>query len=75
MKSQFSPIPSFLIGLFFVFCFLFVCLFVFVVTFLSSVYILDISPLSDVGLVKIFFPICRLLIFLIDYVVCLKEAL
>jgi hypothetical protein len=31
------------------FCFL-------VINFLSSLYILDISPLSDVGLVKIFFP-------------------
>jgi len=28
--------------------------------FLSSLYILDISPLSNVGLEKIFFPICRL---------------
>ena len=60
----FSSIPHFLIGLF---GFL-------VINFLSSLYILDISPLSDVGLVKIFFPICRLPICLIDYVLCLTEA-
>jgi hypothetical protein len=44
-----------------------------VVNFLSSLYILDISSLSDVWLVKIFFPICRLPICLIGYV--LTEAL
>jgi len=41
------------------------------VTFLSSLYILDINPLSGVGLVKIFPPICRLSI--LDYVLCLTE--
>jgi hypothetical protein len=46
VNSQFSSITHFLIGLF---GFL-------VINFLSSFYILDISPLLDVGLVKIFFP-------------------
>jgi hypothetical protein len=45
VKSQFSSVLHFLIGLF---VFL-------VISFLSSLYILDITPLSDVGLVKIFF--------------------
>ena len=44
VNSWFISIPHFLIGLF---GFL-------VVSFLSYLYILDISPLSDVGLVKIF---------------------
>jgi hypothetical protein len=44
------------------------------VAFLSSLYILDISPLSDVGLVKIFSPICRLPICPIGGVLCLTEA-
>jgi hypothetical protein len=44
------------------------------INFFSSLYILGISPLSDVELVNIFFPICRLLICLIDYVLCLTEA-
>ena len=45
------------------------------INFLSSVYILDISPLSDVGLVKIFFKIsCRLPICSADGVFCLIEA-
>jgi hypothetical protein len=56
VKSLFSSIPHFLIVLF---GFLEVC-------FLSSLYILVISPLSDVGLVKIFFPIYRLQICSID---------
>ena len=42
----FSSIPHVLIGLFGFF----------MVSFLSSLYILDIGPLSDVGLVKNFFP-------------------
>ena len=46
VNSLFSNIPYFLIGLFGIL----------EVSFLSSLYILDISPLSDVGLVKIFFP-------------------
>jgi hypothetical protein len=64
VNSWFSSIPHFLIGLFH---FL-------VINFLSFLYILDISPLSDVGLVKIFFPICRLPICLIDYGLCFTEA-
>ena len=44
VNSLFSSVPHFLIGLF---GFL-------VVSFLSSLYILDISPISDVGLVNIF---------------------
>jgi hypothetical protein len=50
VKPWFSSIPHLLIGLF---GFL-------VINFLSSLYVLDISPLPDVGLVKIFFPIYRL---------------
>ena len=46
-NSLFNSAPHFLIGLF-------VSL---ESNFLSSLYILDISPLSDVGLVKIF-PVC-----------------
>jgi hypothetical protein len=45
-----------------------------VVIFLSSLYILDISPLSDVGLVKFFPPTFSLPICLIGYVFCLTEA-
>jgi hypothetical protein len=60
MKCQFSSIHSFLIVLF---AFL-------VINFLSSLYILDISPLLGMGLV----PISRLLIGLIDYALCLTEA-
>jgi hypothetical protein len=41
--------------------------------FLGSSYILDISPLLDIGLVKIFFPICKLLFCPIDRVLCLVE--
>ena len=37
-------------------------------TFLNSLYILDIRPLSDLGLVKIFFSICRLPFCVIDSV-------
>jgi hypothetical protein len=44
VNSQFSSIPHFLIGLFGLL----------VVCFLSSSYILDISALSDVGLINIF---------------------
>jgi hypothetical protein len=61
----FSSIPHFLTGLF---GFL-------VVSFLSSLYILDISSLLDLGLVKFFFSICRLPICLIDNILCLTEAL
>jgi hypothetical protein len=55
---------------FFVFCFLFFL----EVSFLGSLYILNISPLLDMGLVKIFFPICGLLICPIVCVFCLAEA-
>jgi hypothetical protein len=64
VNSQFSSIPNFLIGLF---SFL-------VINLLSILYILDISPLLDVGLVKTFFPICRLPICLINYVLCPTET-
>jgi len=40
---------------------------------LSSLYILDISPLSDVGLVKMFFPVCRMPICFIDYILALQK--
>jgi hypothetical protein len=63
VNSQFSSIPLFLIGLF-----------IFLVNnFLNSSYILYISRLSDVGLVKFLFPICRLPICLIDYVLYFTE--
>jgi hypothetical protein len=42
-------------------------------SFLSSLYILDISPLLDVGLVKI--PICWLPFCPVDSIPCLTEAL
>jgi hypothetical protein len=65
-NSLFSSVPHFLIGLFGSL----------ESSFLSSLYILDISPLSDVGLEKIFsqsvgyLPFCP-----IDSVLCLTEAL
>jgi len=43
--------------------------------FLSSLHVLDVSPLSDIGLVKIFFPICWLPFCPNDSVLCLTEAL
>jgi hypothetical protein len=43
------------------------------INLLSSLYILDISPLSDVGIVKIFFRIFSLLICINGYVFCLTE--
>ena len=64
VNSRFSSIPHFLIE---IFGFL-------VINFLSSLYILDISPLSDVGLVKIFLTICRLLFCPIGCVSCLTET-
>jgi len=51
-----------------------VCLVCLEVTFLKSLYILDISLLLVVELVKIFFPVCRLPICLIDSLLCLTEA-
>ena len=56
LKCQFSSISHFLTGFF---GFL-------VISFLSALHNLDISTLSEMRLVKIFFLICRLLICLID---------
>jgi hypothetical protein len=44
-------------------------------SFLSSLYILDISPLLDVGLVKIFSQSVGCLFCPTDSVLCLTEAL
>jgi hypothetical protein len=64
-NSLFSSEPHFLIELFdFVES-----------TFLSSLYILDIRPLSDLGLVKILSQSVGGLFCLIDGVFCLAEAL
>jgi hypothetical protein len=52
VNSQFNSMPHYLSELF-------VSL---EVIFLNSLYILDISPLSDLELMKTFFPTCRLLI-------------
>ena len=53
----------------------FICLFVLLMTsFLCSLYILEMSLLSDVGLVKIFFPFCRLPFCLGNCVLCFTEA-
>jgi hypothetical protein len=65
VNSQYSSVPCFLFGLFGV---------VLVVSFFSSLHILDIIPLSDVGLVKIFFSIFRLPNCLIDDVLFHTEA-
>ena len=43
------------------------------VNFFISLYILDIIPPLGVGLVKILFPICRLLIFPINNGLCHKK--
>ena len=64
MKSQFSSMPHILIELF-------VSL---VINFLSTLFILDFNPLSDVRLMKIFSPIYRLSVCLLDYILCLIEA-
>ena len=64
-NSLFSSVSHFLIGLF---DFL-------ESSFLSSLYILGISPLSDLGLVKIFSQSVGDLFCLIDGVFCLTEAL
>jgi hypothetical protein len=63
-NSLFSSVLHFLIGLF-------DCL---ESSFLSSLYILDSSPLSDLRLVKIF-PNLLVTFCLIDSVLCLTEAL
>ena len=59
VSSLFNSVPHFLIGLF---GFL-------ESNFLSSLYILDISPLSDVGLVKIFsqFVGCRFVLLMVSF--------
>jgi hypothetical protein len=61
VNSLFSSIAHILIGLF---RFL-------VVSFLNSLYILDISLLVDVG--EDFFSICRLLLCTIDYILALEK--
>jgi hypothetical protein len=43
--------------------------------FLSSLYMLDISLLSDIGFGKDHFPICGLLFCPIDSILCFTEAL
>ena len=43
-------------------------------SFLSSLYILDIRPLSDVGLVEDLFPLCSMPFCFIDSACCLTEA-
>ena len=58
LRILFSSRAHFFIRLFFVFCFLFLFFFFFLESsFLNSLYILSISPRSDVGLVKIFSPL------------------
>jgi hypothetical protein len=42
---------------------------------LSSLYMLDISPRLDVGLVKTFSPICWLQFCTLDGILCLIETL
>ena len=64
VNSLFRYLPHFLIGLF---GFL-------VVTFLYLLYIVDISPLSSVGIEKIFLPIGRLPLCPIYYVLCLTKV-
>jgi hypothetical protein len=78
VNSLFSSTPHFLIGLFVLLLLLF-CLFVcfLVVSFLISLYILDISPVSNVGLVKVFFFLPQSVSWrfaLFDYVLCLTEG-
>ena len=58
LRILFSSRAHFFIRLFFVFCFLFLFFFFFLESsFLNSLYILNISLRSDVGLVKIFSPL------------------
>jgi hypothetical protein len=64
-NSLFSSVPHIFIGLFGSPEF----------NFLSSLYILDISPLSDLGLVKIFSQSVGLPFCPIDSVLCLTEVL
>ena len=63
-NSLFSSVPYFLIGL----------IRELVFSFLSSLYILEIRPLSDEGLVKIFSQSVGSLFFLNDSVFCFTEA-
>ena len=58
LRILFSSRAHFFIRLFFVFCFLFLFFFFFLESsFLNSLYILNISLRSDVGLVKNFSPL------------------
>ena len=58
LRILFSSRAHFFIRLFFVFCFLFLFFFLFLESsFLNSLYILNISLRSDVGLVKNFSPL------------------
>ena len=59
-NSLFSSVPHFLIGI----------VGVLVTSFLSYLYILEISPLSDVGLMNIF---SHSVFYLVDCVLCLTE--
>jgi hypothetical protein len=65
VNSLFSSKYPILIGLFGIL----------VVSFLSSLYILDISPLSDVRLVKIFSRLVSCCFVLLTMFFCLTEAL
>jgi hypothetical protein len=73
VNSCFSFLPHFLLLFKILFICLFIHLFILVINFLTSLYILDVSSILDVGLVKIFSPICRLPICLINYLLCLTE--
>ena len=64
VNSLFSSLPHFLIGLFRIL----------MSSFLSSLYIMAIRPLSDVGLVKIFSHLVGCLFCLNDSVLCFTEA-
>ena len=64
-NSLFTSVPHFLIGLFDSLQ----------TNFLSSLYTLDISPLSDVGLVKIFSQFVGCHFVLLTMFFCLTEAL
>jgi hypothetical protein len=65
MNPQISSIPNFLIGLFDFWWLASWVLYIFWILVVFQMW----------GLGKIFFPICRLLICLIDYVLCLTKAL
>jgi hypothetical protein len=71
LKKQLILYPVFLFYFILFFC---CCCCFLEASILSSLYIFNISPLLDVGLVKTFFPICRLPVCPIDYVLRLAEA-